>query len=463
MATVTTRYITRWVTRVMTQYPLVGSASLIWCITLILQLFFQAELSQVISVNSNIELIIQFVGRVSALSIPLLFLCVLLLRRNARIVKKRLVYLFSGIILFIYMCDNLFLKNWKTEQMQINQEFFIILSILILGVTFVPCLTDSLRSFWVFNNTLFVKLLKTVTYCLLVLLGLNFILLIFDFLLQLKVEFWVYQIGFIIICCGFGPLYFLSQVPIFNKDYNNNEAFPKFYVLFSSIYLLPVSVVSIICMYVYSIGLLITKTWPPMEMQIIFVVSSSVVIFLMFQFELLSSKLKSKLVTIFLKYIYISILPLAMLFIIQLTFYLIKDGITEFWYLISIYIVWVIGVCIYFITSKKRDIRIIPISLSCLLCVLLIGPLKPYEISVNSQYSRLLKSLEKHSILDKKKIIILEKKHEISNKEKEAIKDRLFFLENHNRLIVLQRNYPYPIDRQSITMQRLLDDLGLEI
>ena len=326
MATVTTRYITRWVTRVMTQYPLVGSASLIWCITLILQLFFQAELSQVISVNSNIELIIQFVGRVSALSIPLLFLCVLLLRRNARIVKKRLVYLFSGIILFIYMCDNLFLKNWKTEQMQINQEFFIILSILILGVTFVPCLTDSLRSFWVFNNTLFVKLLKTVTYCLLVLLGLNFILLIFDFLLQLKVEFWVYQIGFIIICCGFGPLYFLSQVPIFNKDYNNNEAFPKFYVLFSSIYLLPVSVVSIICMYVYSIGLLITKTWPPMEMQIIFVVSSSVVIFLMFQFELLSSKLKSKLVTIFLRYIYTSILPLAMLFIIQLIKRISQDG-----------------------------------------------------------------------------------------------------------------------------------------
>ena len=78
MTIVTTGYIKRWFSQVMTQYPLVGSASLIWCITLILQLFSQAELSRVISVNSNIELIIQFVGRVSALSIPLLFLCVLL-------------------------------------------------------------------------------------------------------------------------------------------------------------------------------------------------------------------------------------------------------------------------------------------------------------------------------------------------------------------------------------------------
>ena len=75
----------------------------------------------------------------------------------------------------------------------------------------------------------------------------------------------------------------------------------------------------------------------------------------------------------------------------------------------------------------------------------------------------MLKSLEKHSILDKQKIIILEKKHEISNKEKEVIKDRLFFLETHNKLMILQRHYPYPIDKQSITMQRLIDDLGLKI
>tara|TARA_B100000427_G_scaffold328711_1_gene342513 strand:+ start:1660 stop:3051 length:1392 start_codon:yes stop_codon:yes gene_type:complete len=455
--------IKNWFSQLMTKFPLATSASLLWCISLILNLFSQIELKQLILLTTKTEFFLHFLSRICILCIPLFLICSLLIRVYKSKVQKLIIYITTNIIIIWYTLDNLIWKNWQTDQLQINQEFFIILTILILSVTFIPFIQDSIRGFWVANNILFIKLLKVITYCLVLLMMLNITLLFIDFIIQIKIDFWVYQLGFILICCGFGPLYFLAQIPNFKTNPDEDVAFPKFYILFTSIYLLPLSVISIGGMYGYIISLLITKSLPTMEIQILFVVVASIIIFLMFQFELLSTKFKSKLITIFLRYIYISILPLATLFILQLSYYLFNKGITEFWYLMWIYIGWIIGVCLYFIKSQKRDIRIIPISLCITLLVLLIGPLKPYNISVNSQYKQLINILVQQEIINENKKIFLAKKHVIKSNEKEIIKDKIYFLESHNKLDLLQKHYPYPIDKQAITMQRIIQDLGLDI
>ena len=95
--------------------------------------------------------------------------------------------------------------------------------------------------------------------------------------------------------------------------------------------------------------------------------------------------------------------------------------------------------------------------------MLLIEPLKPYTISVNSQYNHLIQMLKHNHTLDEKNKIALGKIPSLSSNDIEAIKNKLYFLENHNALNMLKEQYPYPIDKQAITIQRLIDDLGLKL
>ncbi|MBH38474.1 hypothetical protein CL658_05515 [bacterium] len=456
-------YIKQWLQNIFTRFPLEATAIVCWCMTLISKLFLHDELQSIDSVKVNSYLIIDFMNKLSALCIPLFLMCTLSIKNYAY--KKINIYMYAiaGLFLVLYTMDTFVYKEWGSEQIQRNQDFFITITMIIISITCVPFLKGSVRQFWVVNNILFIKLLKTVTYCFALLVSLNIIFLIFDYTTKLKIQFWVYQLGFIMIGCGFGPLYFLSEIPVFNKKYDNDVDLPKFYSIFSTAYLLPVSVGTLIGMYIATISFLIKQMWPPMEMQILFIVTSNIILFLIFQFELLSSTVKNKYVVIFLRYIYISIVPLAILFLIQLIRYVSQEGITEFWYLIGSYMIWIVGICTYFIISNKKDIRVIPISLCVVLIMLLIEPLKPYTISVNSQYNHLIQMLKHNHTLDEKNKIALGKTPSLSSNDIEAIKNKLYFLENHNALNMLKEQYPYPIDKQAITIQRLIDDLGLKL
>ena len=74
-------------------------------------------------------------------------------------------------------------------------------------------------------------------------------------------------------------------------------------------------------------------------------------------------------------------------------------GITEPRYFVIALTLWLLGISIYFIISKRRDIRLIPVSLCIVAIVSSVGPLSAFSISRADQYSRLEALLEKHQLL----------------------------------------------------------------
>ncbi len=456
MNTFTLQLLNQKIKKVNARFPLVMVAILIWSSSLIINLWLQRN-----QVYINFKFFLDFIIRLTALLIPLLFIRSLCMnnysKKNARIATN------IGCILGVlfYSLDTFFWKVNMASHIKTNQEFFIILMILIVGSPIIPFMNNSARGVWVVSNILFTKLLKVMSLSLMFLLGLNLLFLFFDYVTHLKIDFWVYQLSFILIACCLAPLYFLSEIPIFNQTYKNELPYPKFYIIFSTGYLLPVSVITIISMYVVIINYLVQGNMPPMEMQIFFIIIATIVIWLMFQLELVSVNFKKKYVTLFLKYIYLSILPIAILCLIQVLRYLTKNGITEFWYLIVMYLIWVLGICIYFIVSKKRDIRIIPISLCIGLSLLLIEPLKPFNISVTSQYRHILVELKRLDRINDDNKFLFTYSNTLNSEQITAVKDKLYFLNKHNSLSLLKKHYPYPIDDQALTMKRLITDLGL--
>ena len=123
-------------------------------------------------------------------------------------------------------------------------------------------------------------------------------------------------------------------------------------------------------------------------------------------------------------------------------------------------LLWSLLVCVYFIVSRYHDIRIIPISLSVLLLLLIASPLKPFHVAVNSQLTHFIRACETVSLAHENEFtfspdIIL------SPLDKMALLAPLFFLDTRNRLGLLADYYPYPISAKSLTLKRVLLDFNL--
>lgn len=105
-------------------------------------------------------------------------------------------------------------------------------------------------------------------------------------------------------------------------------------------------------------------------------------------------------------------------------------GITENRYFALVLGLWVSGIMLYFIFSKKQKNIIIPIVLSILAINSAFGPLSSFSVSKRSQNNRLKSILIKNSMLVDNKV---EAKSDISNEDKEEISMILdYFDKNHS-------------------------------
>jgi hypothetical protein len=106
-------------------------------------------------------------------------------------------------------------------------------------------------------------------------------------------------------------------------------------------------------------------------------------------------------------------------------------GITENRYYVIVLSLWVFGVMIYFSFAKKFKNIFLPITLSAIMIISVLGgPLSSYSISKSSQNKRLEKMLLSNNMLQDKKIV---KASSISEKDKNEISSIIsYFNSNHS-------------------------------
>jgi hypothetical protein len=108
---------------------------------------------------------------------------------------------------------------------------------------------------------------------------------------------------------------------------------------------------------------------------------------------------ESKWIKKYSKFYFIFLLPLIGLLMVAIWKRLSDYGLTEGRFYVLLLGVWLIGTCVYYLFSKKKEIRLIPLSLLIAASLSSFGPWGASSLSLLMQFSRLEKRLDELKIL----------------------------------------------------------------
>ena len=234
--------------------------------------------------------------------------------------------------------------------------------------------------------------------------------------------------SFLIIAGIFAPSLFLAKIPQLKGDSYKIE-YPKALKVLLLYIVIPLITVYSIILYVYFMKIIITRNWPQglvSHLVLWYSVVSVAVIFLISPI-LADNKLAYRFKFLFPKFI----LPILAMMFISMGIRINAYGITESRYFALVLGLWVLGVMVYFSLKKRLTNIVIPISLSIVILLSIIGPVSSFSVSKFSQNNRLKNILEQNSMLTGEGI---SKKEDIPREDKEEISAILMYFENRHSL-----------------------------
>lgn len=269
-----------------------------------------------------------------------------------------------------------------------------------LLVAFSPFLAKgNINGFWQFNKTLFLRFLLAALYSVVIYLGLALAMLALDALFNFKIRDYDYLDVWMIIAGIFNTWFFLAGIPSNISSLDGIYEYPIGLKRFTSFVLLPLMVIYLLILYVYGIKIIMTSTWPSgwiSYMVIAFSVFGILSFLLIYPWK---DQNEDKWVNTYSKAFYFLLIPLIILLFIAIFQRINLYGITENRYFIVLLACWLSYIASYFIFTRGKNIKMVPISL-CVLCFLSsFGPWGAFSLSQNSQMNRLTLILEKNHVL----------------------------------------------------------------
>jgi len=158
----------------------------------------------------------------------------------------------------------------------------------------------------------------------------------------------------------------------------------------------------------------------------------------------LKNSVENKWILKFNKLFFFIIIPLIVLLFVAIITRLSEYGITENRYYIILAAFWLSGITLYFILSKAKNIKFIPVSLFLIIVAFSFGPWGVFSVSLNNQINRLEEILIKNNIFVNGKISKTELN--LSEKDSENIFSILNFLDTRNQYPAIQSWFDVPLD-----------------
>ena len=152
-------------------------------------------------------------------------------------------------------------------------------------------------------------------------------------------------------------------------------------------------------LYVYSIKVLIEWEWPQGWIGWLVLSFSVLGILALLLLWPLSRRQENGWIPRFTRWFYIAILPLIGLLFAAIFRRISEYGITENRYFVLVLAIWLTGISLYFLLSKKKNIKVIPFSLALLSLIVSFGYWSAFSVSARSQAGRFGELLEKNGML----------------------------------------------------------------
>ena len=284
-----------------------------------------------------------------------------------------------------------FLLPVNAYESLIHPVRFLLLSIgLHFLVSFIPYLgKDQSEGFWQYNVAMFLRFLTSALYSAVMYLGLTIALAAADHLFGFDVKEIRYFQLWIIIAGTFSVWVFLAGVPKGLTSMNHPREYPKGLKLFTQFILLPLVALYFIILITYEAKIIIEWNWPKGWVSQLVLWYSVVGILSLLLLHPLRKQAENRWVQVFTKWFFRALVPLVLMLFLAIAQRISDYGITENRYFVLAMAVGLSVVVLYFIVSKAKDIRVIPIVICILAFASAFGPLSAFSVSKSSQQARL--------------------------------------------------------------------------
>lgn len=309
-------------------------------------------------------------------------------RRSAMKPASSLIVLFLSCVLpFLYA---FFLCNVENPPESEVLRHFVLMAGVHFLVAFAPFGSGTeINGFWQFNKSLFLRFMLSVLYAFVIFVGISVALVAITSLFPIKLDeilylqIWIVTVGLV------QTWFFLSGVPRKLESLEADRNYPLSLRVFAQYVLLPLSAVYMAILYAYGFKILVTMDWPKGWVGwLVSVFSAAGILTLLFLHpyqELVESRWIKRATTLF----YALTLPLTGLLLGSVYLRISEYGITESRYYLLVLAFWLAGLSLYFLLSRMRDIRVIPMTLAFLALVSSFGPWSASRVTFKSQIGRL--------------------------------------------------------------------------
>ncbi len=258
---------------------------------------------------------------------------------------------------------------------------------------------DQVQGFWQFNKALFLRFLLSGLYSAVMFIGLAIALAAIDKLFDAKIDANTYGQLWVLIAVGLNTWIFLAGIPEDIKKLNETTEYPKGLRIFTQYILLPLVGVYLVILYAYGLKIVFEWNWPRGMVSQLVLWYSVVSLLAMLLLWPLRDNVENKWIRTFSTWIFRLLVPLLVMLFLAIFERIGEYGVTINRHLVIAMATGLAVVVLYFVLSRKKDVRIIPIVIFCVAMLSAYGPLSAFSISEWSQTSRLDQKLREHDIV----------------------------------------------------------------
>lgn len=279
-----------------------------------------------------------------------------------------------------------------------TQQFFVLnlsLHLLVSFAGFIPRHYNQ-EEFWEFNKQLFLRILTSGLYSIVLYTGLALAILAVDQLFKVEFDSKIYGYLFFIIAGIFNTIFFLNGVPeTNNKDFPLQLNYPKGLKNFTQFILLPLISIYLIILICYEAKILITLSLPVGWVSYLVLAFAIVGILSFLLVHPIANESGNLWMRTFNRWFYFLLIPLLVLLFWAILYRINLYGFTHERYYVLLLSIWLTVVVGYFLISKHPKIKFIPISMCLSGFFSIVGPQSADSISKYSQLSRFENFLQK--------------------------------------------------------------------
>ncbi len=269
-----------------------------------------------------------------------------------------------------------------------------------LLVSYAPYIgyNEEQNGFWQYNEKLFTGILTALLYTYVLFAGLALSLGSVQALFDVDIKLERYTQLFFILQGLFNTWFFLSIVPKNFEALNTSKAYPLGLKIFTQYVLLPLVSIYLLILLGYLFKIIINWSLPKGWVSYLVIGFSVVGILSLLLIHPIRNNKNNKWILTYSRLFYFALLPLVGLLTVAIYTRLSDYGITENRYFIMVLAAWLLGITLYFIFSKQKNIKIIPLTLSLLAFAAAVGPFSATNVSLKSQKNRLVSILTSNQI-----------------------------------------------------------------